>query len=282
MTTTTTSSFNADIERWRAMRLERLTAPDGWLTLVGLPWLEPGDNRIGGSADNAIVVEGLPAHLGNVHLDGNGVVTMTLAAGSGACIDGEPGHGAEMRDDDHADPTVVRSGDVSFFLIRRGARAGLRIKNVHAVTRRNFRGLDYFPVDASWRVEAAWHPAAPGEMLEMGTAIGTIEAHPVAGRAAFERDGVRCELLPVIESPHDGRYFLVFADQTSGRETYGAARFLYTEPPRDGRIVLDFNKAYNPPCVFTVFATCPMAPPENRLALRVTAGELAYRGADPH
>src|SRR5699024_7056876 len=143
--------------------------------------------------------------------------------------------------------------------------------------REHFRGLAYFPVDPSWRIEAAWHPAAPGEVLEMGTAIGTIEKHPVAGRAVFERDGVRCELLPVVEAPDDGRYFLVFADQTSGKETYGAARFLYTEPPRDGRVVLDFNKAYNPPCVFTAFATCPMAPPENRLALRVTAGEKAYR-----
>ncbi len=275
---TDTPSLDAEIERWRAARLRRLTAPDGWLTLVGLPWLEPGDNRIGSAADNAIVVEGLPAHLGIVRLGHDGEVAIALAGDSEARIDGEAVDAAVLRDDSHARPTLVQSGDVSFFLVRRGEHVGLRIKHRHAATREHFRGLAYFPVDPSWRIEAAWHPAAPGEVLEMGTAIGTIEKHPVAGRAVFERDGVRCELLPVVEAPDDGRYFLVFADQTSGKETYGAARFLYTEPPRDGRVVLDFNKAYNPPCVFTAFATCPMAPPENRLPLRVTAGELAYRG----
>lgn len=155
----------------------------------------------------------------------------------------------------------------------------MRIKNAHADTREHFQGLDYFPVDPTWRIEAEWHPAEPGQTLEMGTAIGTIEQHPVAGRVTFERDGRRFELLPVIESADDDHYFVVFADQTSGKETYGAARFLYTEPPRDGRIVLDFNKAYTPPCAFTAFATCPMAPPENRLDIRITAGEKTYRGS---
>ncbi|HET7299936.1 MAG TPA: DUF1684 domain-containing protein [Oleiagrimonas sp.] len=274
---TTTTFFDADIERWRAQRLERLTAPDGWLTLIGLPWLEQGDNSIGSAADNVIVVEGLPAHFGNVHLDADGEVVITLI-GEGL-VDGEAKSSATLLDDDHPHPTLVSAGDIGFFLIRRGERIGLRIKNVHADTREHFQGLDYFPPDPSWRVEAEWHPTAPGEVLEMMTAIGTLEKHPVAGRAVFEHDGQRCELLPVVESPEDKQYFLVFADQTSGKETYGAARFLYTEAPENGRIVLDFNKAYNPPCVFTAFATCPMAPPENRLPLRITAGELKYAGA---
>lgn len=271
-------SIPEQAERWRAARLERLTAPDGWLTLVGLPWLEPGDNRIGSAADNGIQVEGLPAHLGNVHLHADASVTVTLDPDSGGRIDGEQKSRATMRDDDHAHPTRVQCGDVGFFLVRRGERVGLRIKHVHADTRENFQGLDYFDYDPSWRIEAQWHPAEPGEVLEMATAIGTLEQHRVAGRAVFERDGERCEVLPVMESPDDASYFLVFADQTSGKETYGAARFLYTGAPLDGRIVLDFNQAYNPPCVFTAFATCPMAPPENRLPLRITAGEKTYRG----
>lgn len=274
-----TESFAEEVERSRNARLARLIAPDGWLTLVGLPWLEPGDNSIGSDPGNAIVVEGLPARLGHVHLGDGGEVTMTLVEGNGGRIDGETKAHAVLLDDSHPQPTLVNVGDISFFLIRRGDHVGLRIKNVHAATREQFRGLDYFPPDPSWRIEAEWHPASSGDVLEMGTAIGTIEQHPVAGRAVFERDGQRCELLPVIESPGDERFFLVFADQTSGRETYGAARFLYTEAPRNGRIVLDFNKAYNPPCVFTAFATCPMAPPENRLPLRVVAGEKKYRGA---
>jgi uncharacterized protein (DUF1684 family) len=262
--------------RWRTARVERLTAPDGWLTLAGLPWLEVGDNAIGSAADNAIVIDGLPAHLGCVRLMADGEAHVELAEGSNARIDGKATTHAILRDDDDPDPTVVRCGAVSFFLVRRGERVGLRVKNVHAPTRENFRGLDYFAPDPSWRIEADWYPAAADEALEMATGIGTIEAHRVAGRAVFERDGQRCELRPVIESPGDTHYFLVFADLTSGRETYGAARFLYTEAPSAGRIVLDFNRAYNPPCVFTSFATCPMAPPENRLPLRVAAGEKTY------
>ncbi len=273
----TTASLDADIERWRDRRLKRLTAPDGWLTLVGLPWLEPGDNTIGSAADNAIVVAGLPAHFGTVCMGENGEVTIELVESSEARIDDKLQQRATLLDDDQPEPTIVSAGDISFFLVRRGDRVGLRIKDAHAATREQFKGLDYFPIDPTWCIDAEWRPAAAGEVLEMGTAIGTIESHPVAGHAVFERDGERCELLPVIESPEDKQYFLVFADQTSGRETYGAARFLYTGEPRDGRVVLDFNKAYNPPCVFTAFATCPMAPPENRLALRVTAGEKAYR-----
>jgi uncharacterized protein (DUF1684 family) len=122
-------------------------------------------------------------------------------------------------------------------------------------------------------------PAQPGETLEMGSVIGTIDKYPVPGKLEFTRDGKHFELLPVIEEPGDAQYFIVFADRTSGKETYGAARFLYIDPPKDGKVVLDFNKAYNPPCAFTGFATCPLAPPENRLDLRVTAGEKNYRGS---
>lgn len=274
----TVTSFAADIARWRTQRLERLTSPDGWLTLVGLPWLEPGDNTIGSAADNDIVVAGLPKYLGSVSLDDVGQARVSLADDAGR-INGRADKSALLLDDDHPQPTVVSASDVSFFLVRRGDQTGLRIKNTHAVTREHFAGLDYFADDPSWRIEAEWQPAGAGQVLEMGTAIGTIEKHPVAGTATFERDGRRLQLLPVIESPDDGRHFVVFADQTSGKETYGAARFLYTEPLDDGRVVLDFNKAYNPPCAFTAFATCPMAPPENRLAIRVTAGEKTYRGS---
>lgn len=266
------------IECWRRERLARLTAADGWLTLVGLPWLERGDNTIGSAADNAIVVDGLPAHLGKVSWGDNGQVHVSLSDAAGHINDGNDTH-ALLLDDDQPQPTVVRAGDVEFFLIRRGDQVGLRIKNAHADTRETFFGLDCFPVDPSWRIEAQWQPAEKGEVLEMGTAIGTIEKHPIAGTATFERDGGRFQLLPVIESPDDGSHFVVFADQTSGNETYGAARFLYTEPLDEGHVVLDFNKAYNPPCAFTAFATCPMAPPENRLAIRVTAGEKTYRGS---
>ncbi len=133
-------------------------------------------------------------------------------------------------------------------------------------------------MDSAWRIVADWIPFDPPQTLETANVIGQMERYPVPGRAVFERDGHRHELLPVIEVPGDEQLFLIFADGTSGRETYGAARFLYADPPREGKIVLDFNQAYNPPCAFTAFATCPLAPPENRLDLRVTAGEKKYRG----
>lgn len=276
------TNYEQQIQQWRAGRLERLTAPDGWLSLVGLEWLKEGANRVGSASDNDIVLKVGPAHLGVASLSRDGSVHFVQAAGGNASIDGKPVHEATLVDDVQAGdgtPTTVSFSSASFYVIDRDGRKGLRVKDSGADTRTHFLGIDSFPVDPSWRIEAAWVPAALGETLEMGSVIGTIDKYPVPGKLAFTRDGKHFELLPVIEVPGDTQYFIVFADRTSGKETYGAARFLYIDPPRDGKVVLDFNKAYNPPCAFTAFATCPLAPPENRLDLRVTAGEKNYRGA---
>jgi uncharacterized protein (DUF1684 family) len=275
---TDTDTYTRSIEQWRADRVQRLTAPDGWLSLTGLPWLEHGANTVGGAADNAIVIAGAPAHLGTVTWNDDGSVGIVLAADSGALVDGAKQASATLLDDSHEQPTMVSFGSTSFYLVDRNGRKGLRVKNPQAPTRTHFHGIDYFPIDPSWRIQARWIPARPGETLQMGTAIGTIDTFPVPGKAVFERDGKTLAILPVIEVPGDAQYFVVFADRTSGKETYGAARFLYIDPPANGIVVLDFNKAYNPPCAFTPFATCPLAPPENRLDVRVTAGEKKYAG----
>ena len=170
-------------------------------------------------------------------------------------------------------------GTANFVVIDRSGRKALRVKDSEAPTRTHFLGIDYFDIDPSWRVEAKWIAFDPPHELEVPTVIGTVEKYPVPGKAVFQRGGKTFELLPVIEVPGDRELFLIFADRTSGKETYGAARFLYVPMPVDGKIVLDFNRAYNPPCAFTPYATCPLAPPENRLDLRVTAGEKKYRGA---
>jgi uncharacterized protein len=276
-----TDSYKQSIEQWRTGRLERLTAADGWLSLTGLEWLKDGPNRIGSAPDNDIVLTVGPAHLGVADLARSGEVHLVLA-NSGALIDGKQIHEATLIDDvkaGDATPTTVSFGTASFYVIDRDGRKGLRVKDGDAPSRKHFLGIDSFPIDPSWRIEATWVPAAPGETLEMGTVIGTIDKYPVPGKLEFSRDGKQFEILPVIEVPGDKQYFVVFADRTSGKETYGAARFLYIDPPKDGKVVLDFNKAYNPPCAFTPFATCPLAPPENRLDLRVTAGEKNYRGS---
>lgn len=275
-------AYAQSIAQWQHQRLQKLTAPDGWLSLVGLAWLQPGANRIGSAADNAIVVPGAPAHAGVITLADNGKVSVTLAPDSGALVDGQALTHATLVDDVRAGdgtPTQLRFGSTSAYVIDREGRKGLRIKDPQSPTRSGFLGIDRFPVDPSWHIEARWVPAAPGRTLEMGTVIGTTEKYPVPGTLEFSRDGKTFALLPVIEVPGDAQYFIVFADRTSGKETYGAARFLYIDPPHEGKVVIDFNRAYNPPCAFTAFATCPLAPPENRLDLRVTAGERKYRGA---
>ncbi len=280
---TDVNHYKRGIEQWHAGRIERLTAPTGWLSLIGLEWLQPGANRVGSAADNDIVLAAGPAHLGVVTLSADGGMHIVLDKDSGATVDGKSVAEAMLIDDAHAAadaaPTTVAFGTASFYVIDRDGRKGLRVKDSEAPTRKHFLGIDAFPIDPSWQIEATWVPAAPGEMLEMGSVIGTIDKYPVPGKLEFTRDGKRFEILPVVEEPGDAQYFIVFADRTSGKETYGAARFLYIDPPKDGKVVLDFNKAYNPPCAFTSFATCPLAPPENRLDLRVTAGEKNYRGS---
>lgn len=277
----TTHAYEQQIQQWRSGRLQRLTAADGWLSLIGLEWLKEGANRVGSAADNDIVLKAGPAHLGVATLTAEGAVHLALAKDSGATIDGKPLHEATLVDDMHATadagPTTVRFGHASFYVIDREGRKGLRVKDSDAATRRDFLGIDYFPIDPSWRIVADWVPFDPPHTLQIGSVIGTIDKVEVPGKAVFQRDGHTYELLPYQEEP-GGELFFVLADRTSGKETYGAARFLYAALPKDGKVVLDFNEAYNPPCAFTGFATCPLAPPENRLDLRVTAGEKKYRG----
>lgn len=272
----TGNSYLQEIERWHATRLARLSAPDGWLSLVGLDWLKPGANRVGRDPGNDIVLAKAPAHLGIVTWADDGTVSIALDPEGGATIDGQPRTHAVLLDDSVPNPTRVAFGTVSFIAVERGGRKGLRVRDSEAATRTGFTGIRRFPVDPAWRIVADWQPLDPPFKLATGTVIGTIENYPAPGKATFERDGQHCELYPVREAPHDRELFLIFADATSGKETYGAARFLYAESPRDGKLVLDFNRAYNPPCAFTPFATCPLAPPENRLPVRVTAGELKY------
>jgi len=277
----TPDAYQQQIQQWRADRVKRLTAPDGWLSLIGLEWLKEGGNRVGSAADNDIVLKAGPAHLGTVTLGKDGALHIALSHDSGATIDGKTVAEATLIDDVHATgdskPTTVSFGVANFYVIDRDGRKALRVKDGDAETRKDFVGIDYFPIDPSWHIVATWVPFNPAHKLEIGSVIGTIDKVDVPGKAVFQRDGHSYELLPYQEEP-GGDLFFVIADRTSGKETYGAARFLYAALPKDGKVILDFNEAYNPPCAFTRFATCPLAPPENRLDLRVTAGETKYRG----
>jgi uncharacterized protein (DUF1684 family) len=270
-------SHENDVARARARRLELLAAPGGWLSLIGFDWLREGETRIGSAADNDIVLNVGPAHLGRIVLARDGTATIELAEGTGALVDGQAVSRATLRDDaGGATPSELRFGSARLFVIERDGRKAVRVKDEEAATRTGFHGLDYFPIDPSWRVVADWVPFDPPHELEFGTVIGTIEKEKVPGKAVFVRDGRTFELYPIQEVPE--ALFFVFGDLTSGKETYGAGRFLDTGLPVDGKLVIDFNEARNPPCAFTPYATCQLAPPENRLDTRVEAGELTYRG----
>ena len=196
---TDVDSYKHSIEQWHAGRVQRLTAPDGWLSLIGLEWLKPGANRVGSAADNDIVLKAGPAHLGVVTLAADGKVQITLAADSGALVDGKPAQHATLIDDAHAGdatPTTVSFGSASFHVIDRDGRKGLRVKDTDSPGRKHFVGIESFPIDPSWRIEATWVPAKPGETLEMGSVIGTIDKYPVPGKLEFTRDGKHFEILP--------------------------------------------------------------------------------------
>jgi uncharacterized protein (DUF1684 family) len=177
--------------------------------------------------------------------------------------------------DSQGQPTVVASGDLSFHVIERGSFA-LRVKDKRARTLVNFTGMDNYPIDESWRFEAGFLPAEPGATIDIGDVLGRLTPMPVLGTVEFERGGETYRLLGLAEEDSESMWFL-FADRTTGRETYGAGRFLYSDGmPEDGRVVVDFNKAYNPPCAFTDYSTCPLPPQQNRLDLAITAGEKDF------
>lgn len=255
---------------WRRARDERLRDPDGWLTLVGLHWLEPGDNRFGADPANDLVLHGrdVPAVAGSLVLDGDGVRLR------------RPGtDDVPMVPDLSGEPTTLDLGSLRLYVIRRGDRFGLRVRDHASPALSTFRGMRHFPIDPSWRLAGRLEPSAPGEALEIVDVTGIVTQEPTPGTVAFERDGSTWRLR-ALPGGEDGSVWLVFADATCGDTTYGGGRFLYTDPvAADGSVWLDFNLAYNPPCVFSPFATCPLPPPENRIPLRIEAGELDFHPA---
>lgn len=275
-------AYQKDIDDWRAGRLTRVTGPDGWTTLVGLYWLKPGANRFGSAPDSELELTsaGFPGHVGTFAFDGKSV-SFTATPGAGVTSGGKPVATLKLLTDADPDPkapTILDLGSVSFYAIQRVDRYGVRVKDTAADARVHFKGLEYFPVDQKWRFEAKFVPYTPMKKIPIINILGMEEDMNSPGALLFSVDGREYRLETVLE---DGEtdYFVMFADQTSGKQTYGAGRFMYVKPPVDGITVLDFNKSYNPPCAFSPYATCPLPPPENRLPLAIAAGEFKYAGS---
>ncbi|HEV7668657.1 MAG TPA: DUF1684 domain-containing protein [Thermoanaerobaculia bacterium] len=275
-------AFLKDVETFRQERIDGLKKPEGWLSLVGLFWLQEGDNRFGSGAENRVIFpEGsAPEVAGNFVRRGD-KVTVEAAAGAGLTSDAKPVTRLDLAvDADKDGPTHLELGSLRFYVIKRGDRLGVRVKDTTSPLVKNFPGIDTYPTRAEWRFEAKFEPYVPVKKVPVPNILGQVEDVSSAGAVVFEIAG-KTYRLDGLGEPGEG-LSLIFADDTNGNETYGAGRFLDTDPPKDGKVVVDFNKAYNPPCAFTAFATCPLPPKQNRLALRVEAGEKKFAGGPHH
>lgn len=278
------SDWKTGLLAWRAHREQRLSAPDGWLTLVGLEWLKPGPNTVGSAPDNRVRLSAVaPAHLGVIEVNGSDIRLAPPARGfpSGVQLDGAPAQAAKLADDDAQNPSKLTVGTLTILLLHRGDRYALRIKDSQAPARLNFHGLHWYDPDPYYRVEAKWIPFVPMKKIPVPSIIGVTDEMPAPGVADFTLDGKTLQLEPVLEEPDAKQLFFILRDATSRTTSYGAARFLYTDLPdhgldQTGRLVLDFNRLQNPPCAYSAYATCPLPPGQNRLAIALPVGEAKY------
>jgi uncharacterized protein (DUF1684 family) len=255
------SDYRADLAKWRADREERLKAPDGWLTLVGLFWLEEGTNTVGSAEGSRVKLGRGPGRAGHIERRGTAVRWVPSDA-----------HPKPLKTDKQGSPDTVEIAGLKLYVIDRGGKLGVRVKDSESQARSEFTSLDWYPVREDWVVKARFIPQ-PKKIVFEAQAGGKQEMQS-PGYVEWDYDGATYRLTPAIEGD---TWFFVFRDATAGKTTYPAARFLYSQPAKDGIAVLDFNKAYNPPCVFTPYATCPLPPPGNRLKIPVEAGEKMYR-----
>ena len=264
-----TAADQQSFDKWKAELVE--SRKEKWLPLAGLFWLKPGKNSFGADKHNVIVFPKGPDHAGWLILQGKDV-SVKLAPGVHATVAGRPITGGKMEPDISTNVTIVEMGSLRFHLIVRGERVGIRLKDLESEAVRNYRGPDFFPLNMNYRVIAKWEPAEGNRTVDVPNVLGDVTPTPVSGTAVFKLNGQEVRLTDLSEDPKTSLFF-VFSDFTSKTNTYPGGRFLDAEPAANGTVVLDSNRAYNPPCSVTPYATCPLAPKENRLALALPVGE---------
>jgi uncharacterized protein len=276
------TAYLQEIEALRKDRNEGLKQEDGWFALVGLFWLEPGENRFGSGPDNRVILpEGRsPAFAGTLIREGD-AVKVRVAPGVTVTSGGKPVTEAAVTSDAQGKPTVLELGSLSFFVIQRGDKVGVRVKDSKSPALAAFHGLDFYPIQPDWKVDARFEPYNPPKTVPVPNVLGQVSEIPSPGAVVFDWQG-KTYRIDALEGSPEGGLFLLFGDKTNGKETYGAGRFLDTDPPKDGKVVVDFNTAYNPPCAFTAFATCPLPPAQNKLAVAIEAGEKNFKGGPAH
>ncbi|HVY91697.1 MAG TPA: DUF1684 domain-containing protein [Bryobacteraceae bacterium] len=260
---------------WRAKRQDSLTKPDGWLAVAGLFWLHDGVMSIGSDPQSDVVLPaGAPRKLGTLRMQ-KGVVTLEPIPGTGAILNGKPaGRVVTIKPDTDEHPDSVQVGSLLLTVIQRMDRTGIRMRDPNAETRRNFTGCKWFPVSEKWRIRAKWVAYPTPKKIRITNILGMTDEEPSPGYAEFTVAGKTVHLEPVADD--DGSLSFMFKDATTGSTTYAQGRFLDTDKPKDGFVTLDFNQAYNPPCAFIAFATCPLPPKQNTLAVAIEAGEKKY------
>ncbi len=262
------------ILEWRQKRNASLASDFGWLSLVGLEWLQEGENRVGRAPGNTIRLPGGPDYWGSVFLVDN-KLRFVRADVDSVTVDDAYANEVLMVADTEGSATVVQSGTIKFYPIFRESYA-LRIKDSQAPVRVNFKGTENFDIQRDWRIDGRFIPGEEGETIEIGNVLGQLIPSPVYGRFEFERDGNSYRMVAIGDENSTSLEFM-FADRSNGHSTYAAGRFVYSDGmPENGRLVVDFNKAYNPPCAFSDFSTCPLPLAENRLNMHVTAGEKDF------
>lgn len=272
-------AYRVGIERARAARLAELTAEDGWLSLVARHLLAPGENTVGSDPAAAISLEApaIPARACSFVLRDDGRAVLRAEPGAPVAVNGAPPTGAPLVAEDEGAPDVVTVGRVRLTLFRKDGRLLVRARDPECARRRKFRGLAYFPLSSAWRVEADFEAYGTPREVQLPSSRGPSQKAQAPGLARFRAAGLDLTLEPILDGSDDGTLFFVFADASSGVDTYGGGRFLRVPRPKGGgrKIVLDFNLAENPPCALTPYASCPLALERNTLPVRVEAGEKA-------
>jgi uncharacterized protein (DUF1684 family) len=267
-------AYRAEIEQFRQRREANLKADDGWLSVVGLHWLRQGESRLGSDpASDVLLPARAPGNLGTLILRGDQALfraapDVTITRGGQTFKEGE------IRSDAVGNPDVLAFGGIRLILLKRGARYALRVKDSQSASRASFAGLRWYPINEDWKISAKFVRAPARTKLVFDNIVGEQDVSDSPGYAVFERGGKTYKLQAAREP--DGSLWFVFRDGTSGRTTHGGARQLVVPVPKGDVVVLDFNRATNLPCAYIPYATCPLAPPQNRLSLAIPAGELKY------
>lgn len=274
----TKAAWIADVEQHRQERINDLLQPDSWLTLAGLYWLEEGENTFGSDSSNTLIYpEKAPAYLGTYTFTQDSLIHVQIAPDARVTYNGEPVSSLQVNPSTEEGPVILEWESLHWFLIRRNDTYGIRLKDGAHPNLATFEGIDTFPIDLAWRLEGTFEPYDPPKTIPVLNVLNTISDTEVPGAAVFEVDGAAYR-LDVTDVSDEGGLFVIFADKTNGKGSYGGGRYLWMDAPNEnGRIVVDFNQSYNPPCVFTPYATCPLPPAHHRLPFLIEAGEKTYK-----